>query len=167
MEVKFKILKIKKVSYVRWIGLGYINANFGNYIYIFVVFLHRCISKRCDVIFFDLPFLGVLHIVHSSFIYPVSLVLISKIGLLAAMETEIFTSFPSLLGINAKHAGLSTSNTEIRGKTHLFIFYFDMQFIGRHFEWWKKKIWGVPGVTRDQRKIYFEVTWSRSFKFME
>ena len=43
--------------------------------------------------------------------------------LLASTETEIFTTFPSPLEINTKHARLSTPNTKIRGKTHLFLFF--------------------------------------------
>ena len=54
--------------------------------------------------------------------YLVSSVFISKRGSLVSTETEIFTSFPYLLGINIKHARLCTSNTEMREK-HTFLFF--------------------------------------------
>ena len=75
-------------------------------------------SKKMWRHFFQ--FFGVLHIVHTSFTprsYLVWSVFMSKIGILASTETEIFNSFLFLLGINKKHARLSMSNTEIKGNT--------------------------------------------------
>ena len=74
--------------------------------------------------YFLLAISGSSNIVHASFIPRLVSVqlFISEIGILASMETEIFTGFPSLIGVNAKQARLSTSNTEIGGKTHQFCF---------------------------------------------
>ena len=70
---------------------------------------------------------------------------------------------PSLPGVKTKRARPSTSNTEFIVKKHLFIFYLDMQLIGRYFKGRKSGIRGAHGVTLNQRKK-IDVTWSRFFK---
>ena len=75
--------------------------------------------------------------------------------LLASTETEIFTTFPSPLEINTKHARLSTPNTKIRGKTHLFYF---LPWKTNHME----VFWGIKiknqrctrGQTRSKKTIF-------------
>ena len=84
--------------------------------------------------FFNLQFLGVLTIVHTSS----RSVHIQNRHSVINRKRDIH-QFPSLLGINTRYARLLMSNTEISGKrTSFHFFYLDMQLIGRYF--WGMKI---------------------------
>ena len=55
-----------------------------------------------------------------------------------------------------------TNNAGLRDR-HLFINRMVGQYFGKHFEWFKIEIRGVPGVTRGRLKKRHGVTGSRSF----
>lgn len=117
MSIKSKIpteKKSKQHTNVRGWGMEYKTSQISKtYLHLFAFLWYR-IGKMCDIIFLLVIFGRSTH--HSC------LIKWKPRCSSAQMETKIFISIPSLLGINRKHDRLSTSNTEIRGITHPFYF---------------------------------------------
>ena len=115
------------IKYVGGLGVDYACQISKKKISLFFIFI-ALYSKMVGLRIFYLHFLGVLHIVHASS---------RQCSYLKWYHSVIngnrdFACFPSLLGINTKHVRVSVSNTEIRRKTHLFIFNFDIQLVGKY-----------------------------------
>ena len=79
----------------------------------------------------------------------------AEILILASLK-PMYSPVPSPLGVNAKHARLSTPNTEITINAPFYHF-LERQFIDKYFERWRLEIRGVSRVIWDQRKNWGHV----------